>query len=629
MFNRPIVTFLILLLCPSAAVGLPGFEPTGEFSQISDNLYRYADCSVVYLVKDGNRGLLVDYGSGGILDHLDKAAVRSIDRVLVTHHHRDQVQGLLNRTDPALQVMAPAAELRFLENVQQFWDSAHIYLMYNLQSHFFTIPKSIEINRGLQDGDTVEWGPYTFQVIATPGHTRGSISYLAKIDGKNVAFSGDMISAPGKVTNYATLHWGYMPPAAGIGPLIESLDKIKAASPNLLLPSHGQPMESPETAIEQLKANLGKCRDITTPNHAGKDYTLRQISPHVYYVGGTTYAIVSEAGNALLWDVGYVDRDRMAEFVKMAGGKKFDIITFSHYHDDHIIRATEFANRPPWMPSRARPEIWVHRSMADILVHPNRYHMPCTIPFPIRPDRIIEDEEIIEWEEFKLHFFHQPGQTDFAAGLFVEADGVRYVFCGDNFWAPEHPEAGFNGPLIPRNEYFLDGGFIKTTKKLIELNPNVIAPAHTDPFDVTPADLQKLLGWVEAMHAAVAEVIDAPDPMYGLDSRWAHFYPYHVELSGGPFRVEVRIRNHLDKPIDARVNLVLPDGIETEGGKRERTTIEAKSSAALAFQLAPSPYSGGPRRRLITADIQLDDHYFGQVAEMVAEYPLPVPRHEK
>ncbi|MFC2076381.1 MBL fold metallo-hydrolase [candidate division KSB1 bacterium] len=629
MLARLIIPTLVLLLGSTVSYGLPGFEPTGELTQISDNLYRYADCSVVYLVKDGPRGLLVDYGSGGIIDYLDETGVRSIDRVLITHHHRDQVQGLINQADPALQVLAPAAELKFLNGASGFWDEVHTYVNYDLQSHFFTIPKSIEINRGLEGGDKISWGPYTFQVLETPGHTRGSVSYLAEIDGKTVVFSGDLIAAPGKITNYFDLHWGYMPPAAGIRPLLESLDKVRAASPGLLLPSHGRPMESPGTAIDKLQTNLENCRDLTIPNHADKDYTLRQLSPHVYNVGNTTYGLVSESGKALLWDVGYVDRARIAEFVKMAGIKKIDIITFSHYHDDHIIRATEFANRPSGLPSRVRPEIWIHRSMADVLIHPDRYLLPCLIPFPITPDRIIEDEETITWEEYQLHFVHQPGQTDFAAGLFVEADGIRYAFCGDNFWAPEDPAAGINGPLIPRNEYFLDGGFIKTTKKLIELNPNVIAPAHTDPFQVTPADLRKLLDWTEKMHAAVAGVIDSPGPMFGLDSRWAHFYPYRVNLSEKPFRVEVRIRNHLDKPVQARVNLVLPDGIEAEGGKRERIAIEANSSAALTFQLLADPYSSGPRRKLITADIRLDDHYFGQVAEMIAEYPLSVPRHEK
>jgi hypothetical protein len=36
--------------------------------QLSDNLYRLEDTCNVYLIRNGNRGTLIDFGAGGILD---------------------------------------------------------------------------------------------------------------------------------------------------------------------------------------------------------------------------------------------------------------------------------------------------------------------------------------------------------------------------------------------------------------------------------------------------------------------------------------------------------------------------------------------------------------------------------
>ena len=61
----------------------------------------------------------------------------------------------------------------------------------------------------LRDYDTFRWGPYEFFVLPSPGHTAGSITLVATIDGKKVAFSGDVIHSPGKVQNLYDLQYFY------------------------------------------------------------------------------------------------------------------------------------------------------------------------------------------------------------------------------------------------------------------------------------------------------------------------------------------------------------------------------------------------------------------------------------
>jgi glyoxylase-like metal-dependent hydrolase (beta-lactamase superfamily II) len=59
--------------------------------------------------------------------------------------------------------------------------------------------KSPKADRLLVDGDKIELGPATFEVLATPGHTRGGISlYTASgPNGDPVVFTGDALFAEG------------------------------------------------------------------------------------------------------------------------------------------------------------------------------------------------------------------------------------------------------------------------------------------------------------------------------------------------------------------------------------------------------------------------------------------------
>ena len=61
--------------------------------KISENLYLFEDTCNVYIVKEDSRALLIDFGSGKVLKHLNEIGIASVDWILHTHHHRDQCQG--------------------------------------------------------------------------------------------------------------------------------------------------------------------------------------------------------------------------------------------------------------------------------------------------------------------------------------------------------------------------------------------------------------------------------------------------------------------------------------------------------------------------------------------------------
>jgi glyoxylase-like metal-dependent hydrolase (beta-lactamase superfamily II) len=123
-----------------------------------------------YVVAAAEAAVVIDPGAqvGRIMKAVDGLDVLA---VLVTHGHSDHVgavDGLLERTTAPF--LAPSADAALIAK----------YV-------------SAEPARLLSDGDRLEFGPLSFEVIATPGHTPGSCCYYAP----GVLFSGDTLFAGG------------------------------------------------------------------------------------------------------------------------------------------------------------------------------------------------------------------------------------------------------------------------------------------------------------------------------------------------------------------------------------------------------------------------------------------------
>ena len=587
------------------------FAPTGRWSQLSENLYRLEDCCNVYVVKQGNRALVVDFGTGEILNRLPEIGVDKVDRVLVTHHHRDQVQGLCELRDYDFQVTVPAREAHFFEDVESFWKNVKIYINYNCRSHWNTIRRSIRVDQRVKRGDLINWNGIELKVVDTPGHTDHAVSYLAEIDGRRVMFSGDLIAGTGKVTNWFDLHWNYYGFTQGMNASDSSFARVTAENPDVLLPSHGEPVEDPSAAIAENRRIYQILREMLIPNELHRQkHEVRQILPHLVFVGMNCYAIISESGKAFLYDYGYVNRESVWELKGEFGVNKIDAVSFSHYHDDHNIRTYELLHEDA--------RIWIYENMLDVFENPDRYRLPCLIPFPIKADRVLHHGEKIQWEEYVLEFFHMPGQTEFHQGLVTEIDGKKVMFTGDNTWNKLYPEKTRNGPVVPHNEYFLDGGFITCAQRMLDYLPDIVCPAHTEEYSPTKEDLEEFLGWAYRLREVMTELIDQPDPNFGMDYRWCHFYPYRSEPAvGEEFEVELRLRNHLFKPAKVEVRLKFGGNIACAHPARS-FTVEAKKQVAVPFVLKKT---GGdkPAREIITADLTINGRRLGEYAEALVD----------
>jgi len=97
--------------------------------------------------------------------------------------------------------------------------------------------KPFHITHWLHDGDKIDLGGRTLQVIGTPGHTPDSIAVLDEKNG--LLFTGD--------TFYAGPIYLYRP-ETDLDAYLASMKKLAAMAPHLqlLLPSHNVPVAGPE-----------------------------------------------------------------------------------------------------------------------------------------------------------------------------------------------------------------------------------------------------------------------------------------------------------------------------------------------------------------------------------------------
>jgi glyoxylase-like metal-dependent hydrolase (beta-lactamase superfamily II) len=608
-----------------------GFAFSGrQWVTVEQNLYLFRDCTNVYALVDGRNACLIGFGSGRVMDHLAEINVDQIELILVTHHHRDGLQGVERAVKTGSKIFIPEKEAPFIESAEKHWQEKRVFVNYEGASRFNAVTFNVPVARKVRGGDLVKWHGYEIKVIDTPGHTDGSLTFTLNIGAKKVAFTGDLYTAPGKTLTYFDLHWGYNP-GAGLGEAITSAERLKNEAPMLVCPEHGNSFEETGAGLQSFLANLQNIRRILIPNSKAKNalkrHPLDPIGQHLVFVDDpTTYAIVSDSRHAILLDPGYCRHQLFQEFMKKYQIESLDAITFSHYHDDHVARTNEYlCTWGSGLRGPVRTKLWIFESMTDVLVHPDRYNVLCLFPASVRPDRIIKDGETVNWEGLDLTFRHFPGQTWYHDVILFQSDGHRYALTGDSVWEPADWTLPMNGPVIPRNRYFLDKGYEEVFRILLDYGVDTIVAGHYDPFSVSQADLKKSLEWARSIAPALRDLVDQPDPGYGLDPFWAHFYPYRVEAGDKRERsmVSLRVRNYLDRPVPLSATLVLPPGVQAKP-QRASAVIPPKTESAVEFELEIQPQGGG-RRRVLLADITMDGRYFGQVAEMLIDAPADLP----
>lgn len=132
---------------------------------------------------------------------------RTVERVLLTHHHADHTAGvdaLLQQSGARLAAHPVTGEL--------------------LQR---------TIDEPLEDGDVLHIGKNQWRVLFTPGHAAGHIALVD--DHHKIAVVGDLLAGTGTIL--------ISPPDGHLATYLESLERIRESGATTALPAHGPPLD--------------------------------------------------------------------------------------------------------------------------------------------------------------------------------------------------------------------------------------------------------------------------------------------------------------------------------------------------------------------------------------------------
>ncbi|MBI1346127.1 MBL fold metallo-hydrolase [bacterium] len=188
-------------------------------------------CSV-YLIYDDADWLLIDIGYEDTAEEIVDL-IRQMDfslancRYLIcTHADVDHIQGMKRA-----QELLPSAKLLGHPDCKVHLagpDRIITFAEIAAQGISIDLP-AMEVQQTIQEGDVLKLGSLKIDVWTTPGHTPGQLSFRMG----SLLFSGDNLFRDGSVGNIDAHH------GSDIAAFIKSLERIRDADVEWLLPSHG------------------------------------------------------------------------------------------------------------------------------------------------------------------------------------------------------------------------------------------------------------------------------------------------------------------------------------------------------------------------------------------------------
>lgn len=608
----------------------------GRFTPVREDVFRFTDTANVYLLRRGREAVAVDFGSGAVLDRLGEIGVDRITDVLVTHHHRDQVEGLPRAVAAGARVWVPPAERPLIDEVGEFWQARALDCDYDLRQTKFSLLDEVPVSGTVREYQSADYGGFEIFTLPTPGHTPGSVSYVVDVAGERLVCTGDLIYGPGKIWSLAALQWTYSG-YEGLAAAILSLLSLADLAPSLLLPSHGPTIGEPGPAIGLLRERLSELLDRRpeTPSSTLMVEKHRdpwqEVTPHLLRNRtsvATTYALLSEDGAALLFDFGYdlctgllPYSDRAARRPLLAtpgvlhrdyGVRRIEAVIPTHYHDDHVAGMNLLRD--------ARgAEVWCPANFTAVLEDPHRFDLPCLWPDPIPVDRVLVPGEAVDWHEYRIGVHELPGHTLYAAAFDFEADGQRIIVTGDQqdgSWVPGGARELLNYQY--RNRFAIDD-FRRSAELYRGLRPDIMVSGHWPPRTVTTEYLDMLLAEGQWLASAHRELLPLDDLDLGADGVAARIEPYRSSVRAGDEQtLTVSVRNPFPDPSPATVRLALPAGWAADPGERQ-LTIGGNAEALASFRVTPGAGAGPARRARVAASITVGGVWLGQHAEALVD----------
>jgi glyoxylase-like metal-dependent hydrolase (beta-lactamase superfamily II) len=202
----------------------------------------------IYLIDGGTEYALIDVG---FLDELSDVlelirqmnfSLSACKMILATHADADHTQGLA-RAREVLKCKV-AAHPRSVAPLEE-GDEILTYARIDAQNIHIPMPRC-KVDLTIDEGDTVTIGDKTLEVLSTPGHTAGQLSFRMG----PLLFSGDNIFRDGCV-GVIDAHHG-----SNLVDFLASLRRIRNCDATYLLPSHGPIFRNDPALLDRTIARL-------------------------------------------------------------------------------------------------------------------------------------------------------------------------------------------------------------------------------------------------------------------------------------------------------------------------------------------------------------------------------------
>jgi glyoxylase-like metal-dependent hydrolase (beta-lactamase superfamily II) len=211
---------------------------------INENLIQLTRLHFVnaFLVREDDGFTLVDTtvggGAGELIDAAESAG-GSIRRIVLTHGHGDHVGSL----DDLMQQLGGSVEVHFPELDARIHAGEKVVegKLPGGWPQLQTVPDA-----RLSGGERIG----SLEVIPTPGHTPGHVSYLDTRD--KTAITGDLFTSYGRVEVSNHFYWRF--PLAAMATWdgtkdLESARRLLELAPSTLVVGHGPPTPNPRSAM--------------------------------------------------------------------------------------------------------------------------------------------------------------------------------------------------------------------------------------------------------------------------------------------------------------------------------------------------------------------------------------------
>jgi glyoxylase-like metal-dependent hydrolase (beta-lactamase superfamily II) len=514
-------------------------KPADDWCEVAPGVWRSPGLPAGYALIDGEAALLIDAPLPA--DGLKKHGVKKIEAVLLTHHHRHTCAAIGQYLTDKVPVRAPKESAEWLtpDNVRKYWKES--LPLRNSRTAYLVVPEGFDgIDFSLKDGQTIDWHGWKIQVVATPGHSRDHVSFLAsperKRRGDAYCFCGGALAAPGKLWAPYTTDWDHWTDA-GLTPAAQSLRKLAKLKPSQLLPAHGPVITKDATAalaktadaVEEVaflksferftKKRLGKAPEYRflakeqAESNGSKPWS--RVSEHLWLTGNT-YVLTSK-DNAFLvvdpWDKRSAD-----QVIKLQKEKKLgtlEVVMFSHAHFDHYDGVYHLPDRDKW-------QVWSLDKVATPIADPYLLRAPFLDARPVKFDKKPKDGDTLTWREYRFRFHHLPGQTEFTMGVETEIDGKRCYFTADNFF---HQDmfSGSGGWMGLNRSYPLPYG--ASAQMVLDARPDWVLAEHGGPFEFNAEDWRRRVQWGKATAKAADAICLSGNHRCDWDPHRIHVEP--------------------------------------------------------------------------------------------------------